>query len=397
MPGSIEDRGTNCWRLIASAGTNGLGKRVKITRTFHGSKREAERALAKLVAAVDEGKIVESPHMTLSRWAEIWFREHVDKTLAGKTRTLYHYIFRTRILPGLGRIQLDQLAPRHITTLLNNLAEAGVRNDRRGKTLSPASITRHLRILAACLQEAVHRQLITINPARSVKAPPREVYGQQFYTEAQIKKLFDALSDEPARLRALILLALTTGMRRGEMVALEWSHIDILARSIRICQAAELIAGSPQCVKSTKTQGSIRMVIIPAITLAALQAWRKVQEGERTLLGSQWRGNNFVFTQPLGTWMLVDEVTKQFRKFLKRHDLPIIPLHGLRHTAATFLIAQGLPVRTVANVLGHTQTSTTLNIYSHVLDSSTRRAADLMDEFLDPTNPQATQQDNMPE
>ncbi|MHB9130370.1 MAG: tyrosine-type recombinase/integrase [Armatimonadota bacterium] len=89
-----------------------------------------------------------------------------------------------------------------------------------------------------------------------------------------------------------------------------------------------------------------------------------------------------MFTQTHGVWMRADEVTKQFRKFLKRHHLPLIPFHGLRHTAATLLIAQGLPARTVANVLGHTQTSTTLNIYSHVLESSARRAADIMDEML---------------
>jgi len=228
----------------------------------------------------------------------------------------------------------------------------------------------------------VYRQLIAINPARSVKAPGREVYAQKFYTEVQITALLQALAHESPRFRAMVLLALSTGIRRGELVALEWGHIDFQVHTIRICQAAELITGNPQRLKATKTHGSLRTVVVPEITQAALREWQQLQGNERLQAGTLWQHSAFIFTQPLGHWVRADEVSKQFRKFLKRHRLPILPFHGLRHTVATLLIAQGLPVRTVANVLGHTQTSTTLNIYSHVLESSTRHAAEIMDELL---------------
>jgi integrase len=384
MVGSIEERGPNTWRLVVAAGTNKRGKRVKITRTVHGTRREAEKMLAKLQVKVDEGSIAESPQMTVADWYAIWFKEYVEAKLAGRTRVLYEYIFRVRVLPALGRIQIDKLTPRHIQVFVQNLGETGVRKDNRKELLSPTSITRHLRILASCLQEAVYRQLIPLNPARNVRAPTRIIHSQQFYNEAQIQLLLQSLQNESPRLRALLLMAITTGIRRGELVALEWSHIDIKTRTMQICQAAELMTGQPQHLKTTKTQGSLRTVIVPSIVIDALQALLNEQEQMKSKMGSLWHDTPFIFTEPNGRWMRADEISKQFRKFLKRHHLPVIPFHGLRHTAATLLIAQGVPVRTVANVLGHTQTSTTLNIYSHALESSNRHAADIMDELLAP-------------
>ena len=387
MNGSIEARGPNTWRLIISAGTNSRGKRAKITRTVHGTRREAEKMLAKLTHEVHEGEVAESLPMTVADWAAIWLQNHVDVKLAGKTRTLYHFVFRTRIIPALGHIPLDQLTPQQIMAFVKNLGEAGVRQDGRKEILSPASISRHLCILATCLQAAVYHQRIRNNPARNIKAPGREAYQRQNYSEAQVCDMLQALAGETPRLRAMILLALTTGLRRRELVALEWSHLDRSARSLRICQSAGLQAGSAQRVNEIRDTRSQRMVILPEVVFTALQDWQQEQIRQRQQAGALWQETPFIFVQAHGQWIPADEVTKQFRIFLKRHGLPIIPFHGLRYTAATLLIAQNLPGPTVANILGDHRISTTLNIYRHALESSNKSAAEMMDELLDRAMP----------
>jgi len=180
-----------------------------------------------------------------------------------------------------------------------------------------------------------------MNPVHNVNMAQQRSGQQADTTQDKICALLEALKQEHPRLRAMVLLALTAGLRRGELVALEWSHLDLATSRLTICQTAELVTGQPQSIKPLKHL--IRSIMLPEETMEAVRIWQQAQAFRRANVGQNWQENPFVFTQPSGDWMRADEVTKQFRKFLNRHHLPIIPLDSLRNSALNTTIGPGLP------------------------------------------------------
>jgi integrase len=280
MAGSLEQRGPNTWRIVVSAGFDAHGKRVKITRTVHGTKREAEREKARLDADVKAHRIGASAGMTLEEWAKQWLGL-MQKKLAPRTLASYEAHLRQRILPALGSLPLDRIEPRHIITWLDQLhATSNMRQVRAASAaraagqvaedpepISGATQLRHFRTLTAMLQDAVYRGIIPANPARAVEPPRADRREAQHYGRQQITALLTALEDEPLPFRVLVLLALTTGARRGELIALTWQDVNWDEKRLRIRQAAYYVPGQGQSVKAPKTAYSVRYV--PLVEKAA--------------------------------------------------------------------------------------------------------------------------------
>ncbi len=185
-------------------------------------------------------------------------------------------------------------------------------------------------------------------------------------------------------------MALFCGLRRGELVALEWSDLDFTDNSVNITKSTSCVNGKP-VTKTTKTNSSVRKISVPASVMALAKKYKSEQMQYRLTLGSQWVGNNYIFIQWNGQQMHPDTPYKTFKKIIKRYNdsvknesekLPDIPLHGLRHTSATLLISQNVDVKTVSNRLGHAQTSTTMDIYSHALKKMDEQAATVLDDLL---------------
>ncbi|MEI6521515.1 MAG: tyrosine-type recombinase/integrase, partial [bacterium] len=328
MAGSIEQRGPNSWRIVVSSGLDGNGKRLKITRTCYGIRAEAELMLTGILAEL-ASKEDESSKITLLEWSDIWLREHVDTKLAANTRVMYHQVLLMHILPSLGKIRLNQISPNHINAFLSKLTDGDARQDNRGEKLSSATVDRYLRILSACLEGAVANQLISSNPVRKVKVPQLTSNRQDDISYEQKEMILNALKYEPSRLRVMVLLTLTTGLRRGELAALEWKDVDLQNSVLNVCQTVELTAGSQQSIKPLTNH--CRKVLLPEITRTALYAWQIEQLNQQ---GNTEQKIKFVFTQPSGNWMRADEITKQFRLFLKRNNLPSVSLNSLCETAS---------------------------------------------------------------
>lgn len=404
MAGSMKNRGKDkqgrdTWLFTVSDGFDAQGKRVKLFRTFHGGKREAEKALAQFVSEVAQGKVSISGGMTVAAWAEVWEREHVSRNLAPKTAATYRTMLKHRIIPALGTIALNKLTSAHIKKFYANLDEDGVRKDGRGTRLSGATQGKCHRVLSVLLKEAVYRELIPHNPVADVRPPREERPTVKYYEEESVRRLLVALQERSIRFRAIVLLALLTGLRRGEIIGLEWGSINWQSHKLTIKQSAYVAKGQGQKLKTTKTATSTRVVVMPAELEQILQVWREQQAEEREKAGSLWQPSDFVFTDWKGAWLRVDSVTSEWGKFLKRVNkrepnyLPPLNFHGLRHTAASFLFASDIDVRSVAGVLGHAQASTTLNIYGHMLESSAKRAADAMQGMIDRVNAGKCQQE----
>lgn len=259
----------------------------------------------------------------------------------------------------------------------------------RKEKLSGKTILHHHRLISSILEKAVKWQVIFSNPCARVEPPKAERKEAEYLDEFQAQELLKCLEEEPLQYRTMITVLLYTGMRRGELCGLEWSDIDFDNRLIDISKTSLYLTDRGVFDDTTKTETSKRVIKIPAAALDTLKEHRSEQMKARFKLGDQWIDSNKVFTQWNGKPIHPDTITGWFQKFIKKNDLPPIHLHSLRHTNATLLIASGADLRTVSKRLGHSNMTTTSNIYTHAIKSADERAAELLGDILQPMKTRA--------
>lgn len=382
MAGSIEERGKNKYRLVVSAGSGPDGKRKKHYKTIKAtSPRAAEKELAKFIAEIENTKFLETSNVTLAEFINKWI-EYSEANLSPKTSWEYKRILTNYVIPTLGHIKLEKLKPTHLQELYKQLQTDGVRGDGKPGGLSARTISNFHRVLSSVLESAVQWQLILINPAKRIKPPKYEKKQAAHYDEGQVFALLQALKGEQSKYQAIINLAIATGLRRGELLALEWSDIDFENNTLTVNKAYYYTPEKGSFTKSPKTETSKRVVSIPPAVVDILKEHKKQQTKNRLALGELWTQTNRIFTAYNGKPMFPDTISSWLPKFLKRNGLPHLSFHGLRHTAATLLIAQGIHAKTISSRLGHSNISTTMDIYGHALKSSDQEAAQKMDKFF---------------
>lgn len=254
----------------------------------------------------------------------------------------------------------------------------------RARALSGNTVLHYHRVLSSILEKAVKWQVIFANPCRRVEAPRAERKEAAYLDENQAQQLLTCLQDEPLKYRAIVTTLLYTGMRRGELCGLEWSDIDFEHSLIDISRSSIYVPSRGVFDDETKTQSSKRVIKVPAEAMDLLRKLKAEQLETRLLIGDRWVDSGKVFIQWDGKPIYPDTLTKWFGDFVARHDLPKIHLHSLRHTNATLLIAGGADLRTVSKRLGHSNMTTTSNIYTHAIQSADERAADLLGDILHP-------------
>ena len=232
------------------------------------------------------------------------------------------------------------------------------------------------------MHNAYSLELIPTNPCDKGKIKLSSIGEQttEIYNKEELAELLEALKGEPLQFRVLIHLAMITGCRRGELVALEWPDIDFEKRSISVHKSAYKIKGEPTKIKDTKSHKS-RKVKIPQYMSDMLLQLKDEHTKRRFCLGTAWQGADWVFIQDNGDIMFPTSPTQMFDKFLKRNGLPHRKFHALRHTSATLSLISGVDIKTVAERLGHSQMKTT-NRYVHALEEADERASDVLGDLV---------------
>ncbi len=242
--------------------------------------------------------------------------------------------------------------------------------------LSTNTVNHYHKFLSTLFRSAVKQGLIADNPCQRADPPRPDEHEPVYLDEAQAMKMIEALEQEPMQYRIMIFLLLDSGMRRGELLGLEWKDIDFEKSTINICRNSVYLPGKGIFTETPKTQKSIRTIKLPEESMDMLRQYRAWQLRERLRLGDQWKDCDRLFTKWNGIPMHPSTVTGWFSDFAKRADLPKgVSIHSLRHTNATLLIAAGTNIRTVSARLGHAQTSTTTDIYAHAIQSADAAAA----------------------
>ena len=396
MAGSIEKRGKNSYRLSCLAGYNLQGKPIKKTKTVHCTKKEAEIELAKFVADVQNGMVIEGKSLRFSEFTEIWKRDYGSKELAPSTYKRYCRMLETRLLPYFGHFYVNKIKPTDIMQfydLLSKDTQLVRKKDNDGnKTLKPLSgktILEHHRLLRAMLHKAVYWQVIVSNPAERVQPPKAKKPKRKYYDDDQCKILLEnleQLDEEQIKYKTAIILTVFTGVRLGELMGLEWNDIDFRNGIVSINRSSQYLADTGVFTKMPKTESSIREVAIPDFVISLLEEYKLWYEEQKSLYGELWINSNRLFVQADGKPMHPSTISKWFVKFIGQIGLPVINFHGLRHTNATLLIAQNVDVAVVAARLGHAQITTTLNFYVHPIIAHNKKASYVLENLLLPKN-----------
>lgn len=246
-------------------------------------------------------------------------------------------------------------------------------------SLTVETVRHYHRFLSTVLETAVQWGMIPSNPCRRVKPPRRQQNPPKYLEEAMVHVLLKCLEGVEIKYQAMIYLLLFTGLRRGELCALQWSDIDFDRNLTHITKAASYIPGKGILIGDPKNKSSIRVVKTPAIAMNKLKIHQINQAEHRLQAGTEWNDSPLVFTSRNGLPVHPDSLSSWFHNFVQQSGLPPITLHSLRHTNATLMIANHVDIRTVAGRLGHAQTSTTMNIYAHTVKSADEAASHTLD------------------
>lgn len=392
---TVTKRG-DTYKITVSCGYDINGKQIRRHTTWKPTpgmtKKQIEKELDRQTVLFEEkvtsGEFLQDGNIKLgdfcNQYLEILSTSEsvAPTTVAMHKRAIQHYI-----LPALGHIKMKDLKPIHVQKFIQEISKelpnTSTRNrDQPTMKLKPATIKRYYVVLQSILSRACKLGVISINPATSSKIDlPQQGQAEiEIFTKEEASKMLSCLNNEPLIYQALIHLAIVTGARKGELIALTWDNIDLKTGTIIIKQSNYKLTGEEIKTKTTKS-GKIRSVSIPPYCVSLLKDYRVHQMQEQIKAGDQWNDENWVFTQWNGKPMHVNTPSHWFSKFLAKYDLPHRKFHALRHTSATLLLANGTNIKTVSSRLGHSQLSTT-NIYLHSIEEADRAASQSFETIL---------------
>lgn len=338
--------------------------------------KELERQATLFEEACKQGQVsIEKP--TFEKYAA-YVMELKERT-GTKQKTLFGYQnMLVRINAEIGPIKLQDLRPDHLNRFYGKLAEPG-QNKRTGGGLSPKSILEHHRTISAILSQAVKEGMIPFNVAQRATPPKIPHKDVDTLDVDQIQEILSALSDEPTKWQVCVQLLIATGARRGEIMGLRWEHVDWTANKLYLCENRTYTPKSGAISTTLKT-GENRYVSVSPSVMALLKRWRAEQAATFLNLGIIPSG--YVLTAEDGGPMHPDSPTGWLVGFSKRHNLPPLHPHLFRHAQASLLISEGMDILSVSKRLGHSRTSTTLDIYGHALAKADEKASELLDNLL---------------
>ena len=370
--GSIRKRPNGSFEGRFSYTDTNTGKRMEKS-VYAPTQSEVKRKLKELIKQIENkgenNEYVKPSNITLGDWMDTWMKEYKKNSVRPATYTSYHHSIESHIKPALGDIELQKLRPDHIQTLLNDMA----RGSAVKTPLAPWTVLKAKNIISGALEQAIRNQIIPYNPAKAAVPPKLEQKDIRILTESEQKQFMEAVKGH--RLEALYLLALATGMRRGEIMALSWDCVDWKNKQIAVKGSISRVKDPDTGITALrysepKTKSGRRQVPILPNMIPVLQAHQRRQEAEKAEAGSAWNPHNLVFCSNVGTVIEPRRVCTTMNKITDAAELPRFTFHALRHTFATRMLEANVPAKVVQDVLGHADVTLTLNTYSHVIGST---------------------------
>jgi integrase len=364
--GSIHQRKDGRYQISISLEN---GKR----KTYYAkTKKEALEKLRQVQHEQQQGMLVEGPEQMLEQFLWDWLKIH-KQSVRPRSYERYEAIIRLHLVPTLGEVKLQKLTAQQLDRLYAQKLEDG---------LHPTTVAAIHNMLHTALDKAIRLGLISRNVCKLV-TPPRVTQKEiKTLTVEQIRKLLEVAKSDP--LEALFVLAVTTGMRRGELFGLKWQDIDF-QKGILYVQRALVRMPTGEGYKETepKTKKSKRPIVLTARALEALNEHRARQLEQKSKVGDAWQNHDYVFCSPIGTHLQPGRNgLVRLKRLLQKAGLPEIRFHDLRHSTATLLLSEGVHPKVVQEILGHSDIGMTMDTYSHVLPTMQKDAMNRLDNLF---------------
>ncbi len=361
--GSIYQRSDGRW--VASISLEG-GKR----KTFYGkTRKEVQEQLKTALYEQQQGKLLTARRQTVGQFLTHWLEDVHKPAVRVRTYVRYEMQLRRHILPALGGMQLAKLTVQHVQKFYAQMLQKG---------LSPQSVRLLHAMLHKAFDYAVHVDLLPRNICDHVSLPRIEKRETRALSLEQALRLLETARGH--RMEALFVLALVTGMRRGEIVALKWSDVNLTEGVISVQRSLVELKGGIIESKPKSSRG-YRSIILPPFALEALKKHRERQQLMRRE-ALQWQENDYVFCTSHGTPFAAANLRTAFKALLAKAELPDIRFHDLRHSVATLLLELGTHPKIVQELLGHENIGMTMDIYSHVMPTMQKEAMARLDALL---------------
>jgi integrase len=366
--GSIYRRADGKWTGSINLGWED-GKRHR--RVVYGrSQAEVRDKVRGLLRGMEVGLPVPDDRLTVGELIERFLSDVAPDRVSPSTLDNYRLIAKHHLIPALGRKRLARLTPLEVQTLLRAKIEAGY---------SPRTVRLIRGLLVQCITQAERWGIVARNVARLTDGPKLARAEGRTLSPLQARELLEAARGD--RLEACYVVLLALGLRKGEALGAAWTDIDLDRGLLTVRQALKRVGGAVS-LGDVKTSGSRRMINLPDAVVAALRSHRARQAAERLAAGPSWHESALVFTTPIGTPIDPSNFRRQFDKICGRAGLIGWHPHELRHSAASIMLAAGVPLEVVSRVLGHASIRITADVYGHIMDPQRKQAADAMSSVL---------------
>ena len=376
MRGHITKRGRK-WACVFDAPPDGSGKRKRRWLSGFTTRKAAEAALSDALASMQKGAYTEPTKETVATFMRRWLQS-AKASVRPATWATYETLAEKHIIRALGAVLLQQLSVPQLNTFYADLLETGRRDGKGG--LSPRTVHHIHAVIRRALGAAVRWQLLARNVADLADPPQGAKTSMRVWSSAEVAAFLASVRED--RLYGVYVLALTTGMRRSELLGLVWRDVDFDAARLQVRQTLISVNFKAQ-LSEPKTDAGRRAIDLDPGTVGAIRTHRSHQLEERFALGLGRPGpDDFVFTAPTGEALHPALFSDAFERHVKASGLPLIPFHSVRHTSATLALAAGVHPKVVQERLGHASVAITLDLYSHSVPSLQIDAAAKMGELL---------------
>ena len=371
MKGTIARKGNRYYPVIDLGKDPISGKRRRKWHGGHDRKRDAQKTLNEILSRIQSGEYVEPNRKTLSEFLLGWLDTRRE-SVAPTTHANYTHQINSYVIPHLGHRKLQDVTALELSDFYALLLTSGRRQSSGG--LSAKSVLNVHRVVSKAMADALRWNLITRNPATHAEVPKAQRREMNIWSADQVKAFLTVEKD--TREFPIWVVASTTGMRRGEILGLSWSAVDLDVGRLSVVQTLVNLDNKPTIRKEAKTASGHRSVELDRDTVEVLRQHRRRQAQERLRAGSAWQDHGLVFCRENGTSDKPQRVTRVFKAKSAAAGLPQIRFHDLRHTWATLALSTGGHPKIVSQRLGHSSISITLDLYSHVTPGMDKEIAE---------------------
>ena len=382
---TIRKRG-NSYQIRVSCGYNTSGEQVTKTKTWTPEKdmtpKQIKKELNRQAMLFEEecNSGCQTVTMKFQSFAESWFKEYAEIKLKTQTIRNYHNCEK-KVYKAIGHLRMDKITTRNIQMFIVDLINEK-RKDRRGKPLksySPKTVKNYKTFISSVFDYSVKMQMLPDNPCRNVILPKLKPKERNIYTLEEVQKMLDLFEEETEanyKYTIFFTLAAFTGLRRGELLGLEWKDIYWDDSLLKVVRTSEYTKEKGIYTDTPKTESSKRFIKLPPEIIQKLKEYKAWQDKWKEEVGSKWIENDRLFTKTDGSPMGMRQPYKFFERFCAKTGMRFVNIHSFRHFNASILINNGVDVRTVQGCLGHSCATTTLNIYAHTFQEAQARAMD---------------------